>query len=108
MGGGKRLTVNGVPSSCQTVTSRVPQGSILRPLLLNVFVNDLHVVLEDVLSKFADDIKLEGVVVSTEGGEDLQRDLDKIENRASTNRMKHNKNKCLILNLGRHNPGHTH
>ena len=92
----------------RTVTSRAPQGSILRPLLLNVFVNDLHVVLEDVLSKFADDTKLEGVVVSTEGGEDLQRDLDKIENRASTNRMKHNKNKCLILHLGRGNPGHTH
>ena len=108
MGGAKRLTVNGVPSGYRTVTSRVPQGSILRPLLLNVFVNDLHVVLEDVLSKFADDIKLEGVVVSTEGGEDLQRDLDKIENRASTNRMKHNKNKCLILHLGRGNPGHTH
>ena len=57
MGGAKRLTVNGVPSGCRTVTSRVPQGSILRPLLLNVFVNDLHVVLEDVLSKFADDTK---------------------------------------------------
>ena len=108
MGGGKRLTVNGVPSSCQTVTSRVPQGSILRPLLLNVFVNDLHVVLEDVLSKFADDTKLEGVVVSTEGGEDLQRDLDKIENRARTNHMKHNKNKGLILHVGGGNPGHTH
>ena len=27
----------------------------------------------------------------------MQRDLDKIENRASTNRMKHNKNKGLIL-----------
>ena len=63
--------------------------------------------LENVLSKFADDTKLVGVV-STEGGEDLQRDLDKIENRASTNRMKHNKNKCLILHLGRGNPGHTH
>ena len=108
MGGAKRLTVNGIHAGYRTVTSRVPQGSILRPLLLNVFVNDLHVVLEDVLSKFADDIKLEGVVVSTEGGEDLQRDLDKIENQASTNRMKHNKNKCLILHLGRGNPGHTH
>ena len=108
MGGAKRLTVNGVPSGYRTVTSRVPQGSILRPLLLNVFVNDLHVVLEDVLSKFADDTKLEGVVASTEGGEDLQRDVDKLENWASTNHMKYNKNKGLILHLGRGNPGHTH
>ena len=60
------------------------------------------------MSKLAYDTKLEGVVASTEGGEDLQRDLDKIENRASTNRMKHYKNNGLILHLGRHNPGHTH
>ena len=68
MGGAKRLTVNGIHAGYRTVTSRVPQGSILRPLLLNVFVNDLHVVLEDVLSKFADDTKL-GVVASTEATE---------------------------------------
>ena len=67
----------------------------------------MHVVLEDVLSKLADDTKLVGVV-STEGGEDLQRDVDKLENWASTNHMKHNKNKGLILHLGRGNPGHTH
>lgn len=75
MGGAKRLTVNGVPSGCWTVTRRIPQGSILRPLLFNVFLNTLHVVLKDVLSKLADDTKLVGVV-STEGGEDLQRDVD--------------------------------
>ena len=75
---------------------------------MDVFINDQRARVKCVLSKFADDTKLEGVVVSTEGGEDLQRDLDKIENWASTNRMKHNKNKCLILHLGRGNPGHTH
>ena len=36
------------------------------------------------------------------------RDVDKLENRASTNLMKHKKNKGLILYLGRGNPGHTH
>ena len=79
MGGAKRLTVNGVPSGYRTVTSSVPHDSILRPLLFNVFVNDLHVVLEDVLSKLADDTKLEGVVASTEATERCGqvRELDK-------------------------------
>ena len=78
MGGAKRLTVNGVHAGYRTVTSRAPQGSILRPLLFNVFVIDLHVVLEDVLSKFADDTKL-GVVASTEATERCGqvRELDK-------------------------------
>ena len=108
MGGAKRLTVNGVPSGCRTVTSRAPQGSILKPLLFNGFVNHLHVVLENVLSKFADDTKLGGAISSTEGGECLQRDVDKLENWACSNHMKYNKNKCLILHLGMNNPGHTH
>ena len=75
-------------------------------LLSNVSVNDLHAGLEDVLSKFADDTKLGGAVASTQGGEALQRDVDKLENWASTNCMRYNK--CLILHLGRHNPAHTH
>ena len=83
-------------------------GLHLGPLLLKVFISDLHVGPEDVLSKFADDTKLGGAVASTEGGEDLQRDVDKLENWASTNCMRYNKNKCLILHLGMNNPGHTH
>ena len=77
-------------------------------LLSNVSVNDLHAGLEDPLSKFLNDTKLGGGVASTEGGENLHRDVDKIENRASTKCIKYNKNKCLILHLGRGNPGHTH
>ena len=50
----------------------------------NVFVNDLHAGLEDVLSKFAVDTKLGGAVASTEGGEGLQRNVNKLENWVST------------------------
>lgn len=51
----QRVIVNGVTSGWQTVSSGVPQGSIL--VLFNVFINDFTVGLQGILSKFADDIK---------------------------------------------------
>lgn len=53
---GYRVIVNGY-IRLHPVTSRAPQGFILGPDLFNIFINDLNVGLECVLSKFADDAK---------------------------------------------------
>ena len=87
------VKVNDSESETVPVTSGVPQGSLLGPLLFIIYINDLP----QQTSKcsafgYADDFKL----VSTNPA-NIQSDLEKIEKWCHNNKMQLNESKCHIL-----------
>ena len=54
----QRVVVDGEASSFVKVTSGVPQGTVLGPLMLLWFINDIHENLDSTLRLFADDALL--------------------------------------------------
>ncbi|CAM4508198.1 unnamed protein product [Lepidochelys olivacea] len=93
-----RVILKGELSGWKEVTSRVPQGSVLGPILFNLFITDLGTKSGKVLIKFADDTKPEGIANTEKDWDILQEDLDDLLN--WSNRMIFNSEKCKVMHLG--------
>ncbi|PKU41411.1 rna-directed dna polymerase from mobile element jockey-like [Limosa lapponica baueri] len=102
------VVVNSSMSKWKPAMSGIPQRSVLRLALFNIFVCDVDSGIECALNKFADDTKLCVVVDTLEGKDAIQRDLDRLGRWANANLMRFNKAKCKVLHLGHGNPKHKY
>ena len=95
------VTVNQKQSRSETVTSGVPQGSVLGPILFLIMIADIDTeVLKSTVSSFADDTKVSHVVQLREDCDDLQTSLDTIYKWSDTNNLKFNSSKFQALRYG--------
>lgn len=81
------------------VTSGVSQRSILGPVVFNNFINDAEEAMRLVFIKFAGDTILGGAVV-LQSLAVVQRDLSRLEERASRSFLKFHEDKCPASGKG--------
>ena len=99
----QRILVKGCTSKPLPVTSGVPQGSILGPLLFIWYINDLpDAVSNDTLVYlFADDTKLARIINSPSDVREIQDDIIKVSFWTHHWSLKFNFEKCESLSVTR-------
>lgn len=95
------IFLHGYSSDYFNPTSGVPQGSVLGPLLFNVFINDIVNCLSVDCLLYADDLKLFSVISSFEDCARLQKNVSEVENWCLVNDLQLNVNKCSVMTYGR-------
>ena len=101
------MVLNGAESSWRDVSSGVPQGSVLGPILFVIFIDDIDDIIDAAglfLSKFADDTKTGRVVDNDQQAAILQEELNNLAQWADKWQILFNVDKCNVLHLGRNNP----
>ena len=113
----QRVLIRGTASSYHKVTSGVPKGSVLGPILFLIFINDLPLKVLSPLSLFADDSKIFTRIIDASnadknytniGSEVLQQDLNCVLKWAKKWKMEFNVDKCKIMHIGQNNPKSTY
>jgi hypothetical protein len=99
----QRVSIRGEKSGWRSVTSGIPQGSVLGPLLFIMFINDIDNVVQNSLLKFADDTKIFGVIQNKVQHQQLQDDLSNLVDWSKKWQMQFNTSKCKVLHIGKTN-----
>ena len=99
------MVVEGQQSHLTAVTSGVPQGTVLAPLLFLCFINDLPNNISSKIKLYADDVLLYATIRTEQDCNQLQKDLDVLGKWADNWKMVFNPQKCEFLRIA--NKKHT-
>lgn len=100
----QQVSVNNELSSWSSVTSGIPQGSVLGPLLFVIFINDLPNLVDSDVYLFADDTKIFNIITDKQDNEQLQTDLNKLSDWSDTWLLKFHPDKCKHMHIGKPGP----
>ena len=95
----QEVILEGKKSSPAPVTSGVPQGSVLAPILFLCYINDLPNQVSSTVRLFADDCLLYRNINTTHDAETLQEDIDKLQTWEAAWLMEFNPDKCEIIRI---------
>ena len=97
----QQILLDGITSSSVAVTSGVPQGTVLHPLMFLLYINDITINIKSPLRIFADDCLLYRVINSPEDTIILQQDLDQISDWVKIWQLRLNVTKCALIRCSR-------
>ena len=107
-GRSQRVSINGNMSNWTGVSSGIPQGSVLGPILFVIFINDLPDAVSSVTRIFADDTKMYGRATTDADRAKLQDDIEGLSDWSDEWLLKFNTSKCSVMHLGQSNPLHKY
>ena len=93
----QRVGIRGTYSNWSAVTSGVPQGTILGPILFLIYVNDIPSIVNSSVKLFADDTKISRELSHDSDSSVLQSDLDSLEQLTRNGQVKFNPEKCEVM-----------
>ena len=100
----QQVVINNSSSCYGSVTSGVPQGSVLGPVLFILYVNDLPTTVHSNIKMFADDTKLYRAINEPADAHLLQDDLNSLTEWSDKWLLKFNASKCKVMHCGSKNP----
>ena len=104
----QRVVVGNEKSEWANVTSGIPQGSVLGPILFTIFINDMPELVKSVMKLFADDAKIFKAIESFHDISMIQDDIDKLLTWSKKWQLPLNISKCKVIHYGKDNPQHKY